>query len=419
MKIGYACLTVGVLGTDYKSCKLDNVTDKKLIELIAHNLKSLENTIDYNIKNNIKLFRISSDIIPFGSSSVNQLHWWDIFSEQLNDIGKKIIENKMRVSMHPGQYTVLNSPNAEVVARAIDDLIYHTRFLDSLGVNSDHKVILHIGGIYNDKPAAMRRFIDNYHQLSESVKNRLVIENDDRLYSVSDVLEISQELNIPVIYDNLHNQLNPSNPSYTDFQAACECRKTWLKKDGNQKIHYSQQNINKRPGSHSDTIAINQFLEFLNNINQNDIDIMLEVKDKNISAVKCINTILIEQNIKVLESEWARYKYQILEYSPKIYLEIRELLKDKEEYPAIEFYNLIEQALLENPHPTNAINAAQHVWGYFKNIASPKEKKSFFKKLSDYQTEVVSLQLVKKELWRLANKYQIVYLLNSYYFDFK
>lgn len=157
MSIGYACLTIGVPNTNLKSCTAKNANEEKLLELISHNLNSLENIIEYNIKNNIKLFRISSDLIPFGSSPINTLSWWEIFSSQFSEIGKKIKTSGMRVSMHPGQYTVLNSPNIEVVDRAIDDLNYHTKVLDSIGVGSEHKIVLHIGGVYNDKKAGNKQ----------------------------------------------------------------------------------------------------------------------------------------------------------------------------------------------------------------------------------------------------------------------
>ena len=90
MRIGYACKLLGVVNTDMRSCTLKNASSEKLSELIKHNINSLNAMIDYNIENNIKLFRISSDLIPFGSSEVNKIKWWEVYSEQLIDIGKKI-----------------------------------------------------------------------------------------------------------------------------------------------------------------------------------------------------------------------------------------------------------------------------------------------------------------------------------------
>lgn len=170
MKIGYACLTIGVLNANLKSCTAKSANDEKLIEVTENNLKSLHNIIKYNIENNIKLFRISSDLIPFGSSPLNNLPWWDIFGEEFAKIGKEIRKNSIRVSMHPGQYTVLNSTSEDVVKRAMTDLNYHNKVLDCLGVNEESKIVLHIGGVYNDKKSAIKRFIDNYALLENGIK---------------------------------------------------------------------------------------------------------------------------------------------------------------------------------------------------------------------------------------------------------
>jgi len=125
--IGYACLTIGVPHTRQKSCTLKNADEANLTAIIEHNLKALENIIDYNISQNIRLFRISSDLIPFGSSPVNRLDWWQLFDGRFKTIGRKIKAGGLRVSMHPGQYTVLNSSDADVVTRAVQDLNYHAR----------------------------------------------------------------------------------------------------------------------------------------------------------------------------------------------------------------------------------------------------------------------------------------------------
>lgn len=416
MSIGYACLTIGVQNANFKSCTAKNVNEEKLFDLISHNLNSLENIIEYNIKNNIKLFRISSDLIPFGSSPINTISWAEIFFSKFSEIGEKIKTSGMRVSMHPGQYTVLNSPNMEVVNRAIDDLNYHTKVLDSLGVGSEHKIVLHIGGVYNDKEHAIERFITNYDNLNDSVKQRLVIENDDKSYNINDVLEIGTKLNVPVIFDNLHNEINFYDKEKSAIYWINQCKITWKEKDGYQKMHYSQQNPLKRVGSHSSTIRINDFIDFYESLGREDIDVMLEVKDKNLSAMKCINTIIKNNKIKRLEEEWSKYKYKVLESSPSNYLEIRKLLNNKNDYPVVPFYNLIEDAMEMEITVGNSINALMHVWGYFKNIVEDKEKNSFLKSIGDYKQEKTSISAIKNKLWKMVIKYNQTYLLDSYYF---
>lgn len=412
MIIGYACLTVGVLGTKQKNCMMKNASDDVLMNLIQHNLESLDRILDYNIQNDIKLFRISSDIIPFGSHHVNTLRWWEMFSDELKKIGYKALSNGMRLSMHPGQYTVLNSPDESVATHAVEDLEYHCRFLDSLGLGSEHKIVLHIGGVYGDKAFAMRRFIQRYRCLNENIRRRLVIENDDRQYTVSDVLTISKSEGIPVVFDNLHHEVNPDNTKSDIEWIAC-CRDTWKVQDGPQKLHYSQQDKGKRLGSHSATLYVDDFLHFYKRISNKDTDIMVEVKDKNLSAIKCINAIA-SPHIKRLEKEWGRYKYLILEHSPNIYNEIRQLLKDKKTYPVSQFYKLIDEALKSPVSAGNAVNAALHVWGYVNNLADDKTKLIFEKNLKKV-SQGGSTTSIKRHLLGLAEIQKQEYLLNSLY----
>ncbi|QQP69854.1 UV DNA damage repair endonuclease UvsE [Carnobacterium sp. CS13] len=416
MKIGYACLTLGVYNTNFRTCTLKTATKENLLNITEHNLETLDRIIDYNIKMGITLFRISSDIIPFGSSPVNNLPWDEIFKEKFRLIGEKLKLENIRVSMHPGQYTVLNSPNEDVVKRAVEDLNYHNRFLNALGTGKSSKIILHIGGVYGDKKAAIVRFGKNYQLLSQGVKNRLVIENDDKSYNIGDVLQIGTANRIPVVYDNLHNELLPFDRSKDDHYFISLVNNTWKADDGVQKIHYSQGAHLKRAGSHSKTINLEVFNEFLNTIP--DVDIMLEVKDKNLSAVKANNLIDGNKKISHLEKEWARYKYNILEHDPNRYQEIRNLLKGKEGYPVIEFYALIDQALTIEPSQGTQINAASHVWSYFKDEATENEKKKYASYIESLKKGTYSIKAVKNLLLKMAVKYESDYLLNSYYFHF-
>ena len=416
MSIGYACLNIGTPNTNIRSVMQKNATPEKLTEVTTHNLAALEKMIDYNRKNNIQLFRISSDLIPFGSSPVNALPWWDIHAEAFQHIGAKIRKAGIRVSLHPGQYTVLNSPTEDVVQRAIADLIYHDKILTALGADHTNKIVLHVGGIYGDKKEALQRFEQNFRRLPEPVQKRLIIENDDRLYNIEEVLKLANQLQIPAVYDNLHHAINPPPIGKDDRHWIAEAKKTWKAADGNQKIHYSQQAPRKRPGAHTDKIDLETFLTFHDQLEDKQIDIMLEVKDKNLSAIKCQNATTAAPKPVLLEKEWGRYKYATLEKSPAIYQAIRTLLKDKEAYPVKEFYHLIDTAFAEELHPGYAENAAAHVWGYFKKQATDAERRQYEKNLSNYRNNTGTLATLKRQLFKLAEKYETDYLLQSLYF---
>lgn len=413
MRIGYACLTRGIPYTDIKGTVQKNATEARLRELIAHNLASLDRMLDYNRASGIHMLRISSDIIPFGSSPVNTLQWDKEFEEELTALGRKFTDYDIRASMHPGQYTVINSPRLEVVDRAILDLEYHVKFLEALGTDPTNKIILHVGGVYGDKRTAMGVFSENWKKLQDPIKSRLVIENDDRSYSIEDVLELGAKNGIPVVFDNLHHQVNGNGGS--DLTWIREASKTWKQNDGVQKIHYSQQDNNKNPGAHSGTINVADFLKYIDDISGINFDIMLEVKDKNLSAVKTLNA-LGSKDIISLETEWSRYKYKVLENSPRIYQEIRELLKDKSSYPVVEFYKLLDQALDTIPTTGTSVNAMEHIWGYFKDVADEKERTWYSKTIDSVSNSLSSNSTAKKKLWAMVEKYDEKYLKNSYYF---
>ncbi|HBG01906.1 MAG TPA: UV DNA damage repair endonuclease UvsE [Firmicutes bacterium] len=414
MNIGYACLALGVPGSEMKSCTRKNATEERLLSLIGHNLDALNTMIEYNIRNGIRLFRISSDLVPFGSSLAAELPWRTMYGDVLATIGCKIRNAGMRVSMHPGQYTVLNSPDGSVARRAVEDLEYHAKVLHSLGLGTEHKIVLHLGGAYGDKRQAIKRFISRYTELRPEVRDRLVLENDHRLFGIGDVLKTAIKVGIPVVYDNLHNAVNPTEESCTDLDWIKRCGETWTTNGGPQKVHYSQQHTQKKPGAHSDSIEVDGFLAFCQQLPARELDIMLEVKDKNLSALKCLNCIS-RRGISSLEAEWARYKYSILERSPHNYDAIRGLLREKDTYPAVEMYRLIEMSLSVPPTTGNAVNAAQHVWGYFKDRVSESDKARFQRAVHKFWLGETDLRSVKSTLLTLARKYQEEYLLTGYY----
>ncbi len=415
LNIGYACLALGVIGTAMKTCRLEGATPERIETLTAGNLNALETLIRYNAHNSIRLFRISSDLVPFGSHPSKPFAWQYAFASRLSEIGKLIKASSMRVSMHPGQYTVLNSTNPVVIQRAIDDLVYHERVLSGLKTDSASKIVLHIGGVFSNKKEALQRFCTHFIYLDDAVKRRLVIENDDRCFHIGDVLETAVKLKIPVVFDTLHHQINGCGAK-APYEWIDLCRATWRSQDGTQKIHYAQQDETKRPGAHSKTIRVSAFLDFAQQLKNERIDIMLEVKDKNLSAVKC--ALCLDQNgcIKTLEKQWRLYKYLVLEKNPSGYSAIRELLKDKSAYPAAAFFEIIDTSREMAENTGFAVNAAQQVWNCFKTLCTPAEKAIFKKLINSYRSGQNSFSRVKSYLFKLSVKYNTTYLTDSYFF---
>ena len=311
--------------------------------------------------------------------------------------------------MHPGQYTLLNAKDTGVIQRSINDIRYHAAVLDALETDHTHKIVLHIGGEYGDKAQSIKRFKTHFKELDPSLRRRIVLENDDRHFHIGEVLETATALGIPAVFDSLHHTVNNCGGSNAHWIMAC--RLTW---DSRQKIHYSQQAADRKPGAHSDTVHVHEFMDFCEALPDRDIDIMLEVKDKNLSAVKCILCTTDRNEMSRLEREWSRYKYAVLERDHAAYSRIRELLKDKPAYPAAAFYGIIEHALEMPFNAGHAMNAAQHVWGYFSDIATEKEKQQFLGLTAVFSPQ--NARRSKAFLKKLSDKYQIDYLQNSLYF---
>jgi UV DNA damage endonuclease len=185
--------------------------------------------------------------------------------------------------MHPDQFVLLNAPDAGVLERSIDELSYQSEVLDLMGLDRTAKVQIHAGGVYGNKAASMDRFVENYSQLDSAIRARLVIENDERSYSFADCLEISGRTGIPVILDTFHHSLNNHEEPVGKVLSAQ--KRTWKKYDGLPLVDYSFQQEGKRPGAHAEHITPADFCQFLHDSRTFDFDLMLEIKDKEASAI--------------------------------------------------------------------------------------------------------------------------------------
>ena len=285
IRLGYACINTK-LDAPNRTCRLKNATPEKILELASANVEALQPIFAWNAAHGIEVFRITSDLIPFGSHPINTVSWWRILKPQFARLGDFIASKGLRVSMHPGQFTILNSLRREVVANSVKELEYHTAVLDALGVDNSHKIVIHLGGIYQDKRESLSRFIDNCKRLDSRIRARLVIENDERCYTVADALGAAKAIGVPVVFDVFHHIWNPALevlPVRSIIELAAE---TWRKRDGRVKIHYSNQWPGGPAGAHSKSINVGKFLRFYDTIDDLELDIMLEVKDKQQSVLK-------------------------------------------------------------------------------------------------------------------------------------
>ncbi|MFW9947863.1 MAG: UV DNA damage repair endonuclease UvsE [Candidatus Odinarchaeota archaeon] len=289
MKIGYPCINLALVCRSSRTFRLKNYSEERLIETIDKNLDCLQEILEYNVNNKILFFRITSDLIPFASHPIMKFEWQDYFKNKFNKIGKFIIRYNIRISMHPGQYTVLNSKNDKVVNTSIRELEYHTNVLDLMNLDRTAKIVTHIGGVYGDKNASKKRFIEKYNRLSDKIKKRYVIENDDKSFNLADCLEVYKEISIPIVFDAYHHEC--LNSSETITEVFNKFIKTWNEGDGLPIVHYSSQHLIKGKPSHTDHLQLDNFKNFINKTKTYNFDLMLEIKDKEQSALKAITVL--------------------------------------------------------------------------------------------------------------------------------
>jgi UV DNA damage endonuclease len=188
--------------------------------------------------------------------------------------------------MHPGQFTLINSPDTRVFEKSVRELAYHARVLDLMTLDTSAKIQIHVGGTYRDKDQSMIRFVERFETLDELVKRRLVLENDDRRYSLSDCLQLSAETSVPVVFDVFHHSVNDSGETIPE--AFKLVTRTWRETDGLPMVDYSSQKAGHTMGTHVNTINVEHFRRFLDASRPYDFDVMLEIKDKELSALKAV-----------------------------------------------------------------------------------------------------------------------------------
>ena len=268
-----------------KTFKLASYSEERVIDTVQTNLNNLEKILHFNKENDLGFLRISSDLVPFASHPIMTFNWQDYFKDQFSQLGKVIKSNGFRIAFHPGQFVLINSPKEELFIKSSQELTYHVDMIKLFGLDSDTKIQIHVGGVYGDKETAINRFIDRYHRLSSDIKRHLVIENDEKSFDLQDCLKIHKGTDVPIIFDNLHHDIKNNDEALLD--ALNLSSKTWKAKDGIPMVDYSTQQENAIVGKHCDTINENHFSDYMKTIKDKfDLDIMLEIKDKELSALK-------------------------------------------------------------------------------------------------------------------------------------
>lgn len=284
IRVGYACVNTQ-LPSSGRTTRLANATPERLRELTAANLDALETILRWNAEHDIRVFRLTSNLVPFASHPVNGLRWWEEFAGRFRRIGALMQAESMRLSTHPGQYTVLASASPHVVEAAIRELDYHGRMLDAFGLDRAHRIVLHVGPAASTPPQTYERFATAFARLTPGAAARVALENDER-WPLAAVLPLAERLGVPVVFDVFHHRLAPSLPELGVRDLVLRAAATWSGSDGRQEVHFATQEPGRRPGAHAQTIDLASFARFVDEVGDLPVDCVLEVKDKERSVVR-------------------------------------------------------------------------------------------------------------------------------------
>ena len=295
MNLGYACIN-STLSIQKPKITTNRTMIKKTFidrgidyagELSMLNVADLSTILKWNVDNEIKLFRLSSELFPWASEyKFTDLPQYDEICKLLSVAGDFIKNNNLRITSHPGPFNVLVSPRQNVVDNTITDLRIHGEMFDMLGLSRTpfNKINIHCNGVYGDKISAMDRFCKNFEKLPISVRSRLTVENDDKasMYSVLDLMYIHKRIGIPIVFDYHHHKFCTGNLSE---QEALELAiSTWP--DGIKPVvHYSESKSLHESDDKIKLQAHSDYIHKLPNLYDNDVDVMVEAKAKELSIL--------------------------------------------------------------------------------------------------------------------------------------
>lgn len=274
---------------------------------LSVSLAYLRDIFEYLRGQDIAMYRMSSDLAPYLTHpDLPQFHRQvDECAPELALIGGLAKEIGLRLSFHPSQYVVLNSPDPDLAARSALELTTQAEMLDRMGLGPEAVVVTHVGGIYEGREPALQRFRDRFQELPEATRRRLVLENDDARFSVADICRIHEHTGVRLVFDVLHH-LNHNAERMQLREALAHCLDTWPP-DMRPKVHFSSPRTEMRVVAarnpetgrreqrlqapvwtrHSDYANPFEFIAFMRQAaGLREFDVMLEVKAKDLALLR-------------------------------------------------------------------------------------------------------------------------------------
>lgn len=266
---------------------------------LRRSLELLDAVFDYLGANDLRMYRISSGVVPYGTHpALPEFDYRRQLAEcaqELVALGRRARGLGLRLSTHPGQYTVLSTPDPELARKSALDLERDAALLDALGAGPEAVVVVHVGGAYGDPRSALDRWARAWERLSEPARLRVAVEHDERLFDLADVLELHRRLGVRVVFDLHHHRLNPASDLEDPRDALAAAYATWPS-DVRPKAHLSgprtdlpEQGANgrlrlPRLDRHADVVPPWELAALLAAA-PGPLDVMLEAKAKDLAVL--------------------------------------------------------------------------------------------------------------------------------------
>lgn len=311
IRFGYVAIALNIAeGSPNKSVtvkNLEKIADPegricRLRRLTRENLANTLRILRYNSAHDIHVYRLTSKTVPLATHPLAQdWSYREELATEWREIGNYMQSRNMRISAHPDHYTLLNSPREDVLAAALKDLDYHVNMLEAMGLPPAPQLVIHVGGLYKAKTPSLERFVSRFNQLPDRIRHRLMIENDDKLYTAADVLALCRTVGSPMVLDIHHHACNNQGESLAGLWP--EIITTW--QGGTPKIHLSSPKNAQNIRSHADYINPADFLPFLAIAKESgqDFDVMVEAKNKDQALFKLLDE--LEQTPGITRTEQA------------------------------------------------------------------------------------------------------------------
>jgi len=265
---------------------------KRLKKIAKENLNNTLRILKYNKANQIYVYRFSSKIFPLATyPGIEYTNYIDDLDEELKEIGNFVKENNMRVSSHPDHFVLLNSLSKKVYQDSLKELMYQNDMFNRMGLDNKYKFVLHVGGVYSSKEDSLKRFYTGFKELPDDIKHRITLENDDKSFNATDVLQICKTINIPMVFDIHHHKCNFDGNNIENILG--DIFETWNGQYFPTKFHMSGPKSEKNFRGHADYIdekEFSNFIEIAKTFNK-DFDIMIEAKQKD-EALKKVRDLI-------------------------------------------------------------------------------------------------------------------------------